>query len=514
MPHITRLPDEILSSIAHYLHRREIAAATQTCRQLQQAFTSQLWNTFSLNTSFSPQGKDKNNLSIGTITSHAHCVRNLEYMGALPSEYYQITFPSLVGLRVNFRSSAAEAAHEYNGNKPVPAQQDRDCITLIRLNPTTRDLHVDSGNLETSRTFWETVFLTLKNPRRLVFDRFEVFRGEALDAFWRAATRFEELSCSGHGMGESAVLTTLSFSRLERLALEMRAHISKMSSSEGNLEWFSKCPNLTRLHWHSLHSEFPTRAFAEHLEQQTWPRLTDLAMTGYIGSDALLSSVIRQLPPLEYFRLESAQFGPHGFPFLRERLFDTIRTLDLERSYGLASRMVLEILTGFRHLEVFKAFFISVSDLRANPETWVCSGLKLLEVFFAVDPTKPSDGELVFQQLSRLTRLEHLDLNARHSWTLSWENFSHLKGQGSLQWRVDSGLQYLSTLRRLRMLVIDNSFHDARMEDVRWMLAHWPVLQTLTCSLSQDPVTRKQFVELFQQHRVSLKLEDGWRSRL
>ncbi|KAF9123420.1 hypothetical protein BGW39_008988 [Mortierella sp. 14UC] len=504
MAHLTHLPDEILAYIAHHLQRRDIAAALQTCHQLQQALISELWKTFSLKAF--PLALD-GGYPVDTITARAHWVRRLEYSGTLPPAYYNITFPNLVALRVNFCTSA-ETKDNSRDTQVLP-KQDWGYTTLIRLNPTIKDLHVDSGSLETSCNFWKTVFVALQSPQRLDFNRFEVVRGEALDSFWRAATRFEEVCCSGCGMNDSAVLSTLSFPRLQRLTVDMRTHVSRRSASGGNLEWFCKCPNLTQLHWHALHTELSTEAFAEQLEQQTWPRLTDLALTGYNGPDALLSLAIRQLPPLEHFRLDAARFGPQGFLYLRGRLFDTIRTLDLEKCHGLGSKMVLEVLTGCPRLEVFKAFCISVSDLRTNPEPWVCLRLKHLEVFFAADHTDPNDGELAFEQLSRLTRLETLDLNAR-GWTLHWKIFSRLKRQGSLQWRLDSGLRHLSTLRRLRTLVIDSSFHDTRLEDLQWMLDHWPVLQKLTCSLLPDPVTRKQFVELFRQHNVSLELEDGW----
>ncbi|KAF9148059.1 hypothetical protein BG015_010237 [Linnemannia schmuckeri] len=275
------------------------------------------------------------------------------------------------------------------------------------------------------------------------------------------------------------------------------------------------CPNLTKLHILSRYTEFPIEAFAKTLEQQTWTQLTDLALTGSGGSDARLSLVTQHLPPLEHFQHESTGFGPQSFRFLHQRLFDNIRTLDMQGCHGLLSRMTLDVLTGCPLLEVFRAFSISVSDIRPNPEPWICLGLKHLEVFFMIDPTRPNeDGELAFEHLSRLEKLETLDLNLRHTWTLSWNVFSRMKRQSSLRWRLDSGLQHLSTLRRLRTLVIDSSFHDVRMEDVQWILGHWPVLERLTCSLSQDPVTRKQFVDLFEQHNVVLEAEDGWRSRL
>ncbi|KAF9146657.1 hypothetical protein BGX30_011849 [Mortierella sp. GBA39] len=348
-------------------------------------------------------------------------------------------------------------------------KQDNDNPTLVRLNPTITHLYVNSGNFATTSGFWMAVFTTLKNPRRLDFHDFGVLQGDALDAFWRACSRFEEIS----------------------------------------VKWFKMCSNLTKLHILNNYAEFPIEAFAKALELQTWAQLTDLALTGSGGSDDPLSLVTRQLPPLGRFQHESAGFGPRSFAFLQPRLFDNVKTLDIQRCNGLLSRTILDILTGCSLLEVLKAFSVSVSDPRSNPESWICLRPKHLEVFFVTDSTRSNDdGELVFKQLSRLERLETLNLNVHHTWALSWDIFSRAKKLSSLRWRLDSGLQHLSTLRRLRTLTIDSLRHDAQMEDVQWMLVQWPVLETVTCSLSQDPLTRKRFVNLFRQHNVILEAED------
>ncbi|KAF9096648.1 hypothetical protein BGX29_008472, partial [Mortierella sp. GBA35] len=106
---------------------------------------------------------------------------------------------------------------------------------LIRLNPTIKDLYIDVKKMDTSPGFWEAASTSLENPRRLHVHGFEVFKGDALDSFWRARSRFEEIPCSGFGFANSFVLPTL------------------------------LCPNLTKLHWHNLWSEFPMESLAESL---------------------------------------------------------------------------------------------------------------------------------------------------------------------------------------------------------------------------------------------------------
>jgi hypothetical protein len=131
------------------------------------------------------------------------------------------------------------------------------------------------------------------------------------------------------------------------------------------------CPNLTKLHINNRYTNFPIGSFAKALEQRTWAQLTDLSLAGTGGSDELTSLIVRHLPPFEYFQHESTGFGPQSFPFLQRFLFDNIRTLGMQECYGVASEMILDILTRCPLLEVRKAISISISDLRSNPEPWI-----------------------------------------------------------------------------------------------------------------------------------------------
>ncbi|KAK5816960.1 hypothetical protein F5H01DRAFT_366337 [Linnemannia elongata] len=500
MSHITLLPYEILVLIANYLDKNDLAVATRTCRQLERHFTPRLWRVFVLRGS--RRGKYH---SIDAVTKNAPSVHSLEYVGTPPRLYYTIAYPNLKTLHIDLPMTIADIQHARIRLLNI------DNSTLVSRNPTITHLYINSGDFETNNGFWESVFMTLKNPRRLDFHGFRVLQGDALDWFWRACTRFEEISVSGHGFANSPVLSTVSFSRIQRLTVYLRAHIPRGTTAGGSIEWFKMCPNLTKLHTFDYGAEFPIEAFAKALEQHTWTRLTDLALIGCVGSDDRLSLIMRHLPPLEHFQHDSRGFGPQSFAFLQQRLFDNVRTLDMQGCHGLLSRMILDILKGCPLLEVFKAFSISVTDIRSNPEPWICLRLKHLEVFFVTDPTRLGDDcELVFEQLSRLESLETLDLDLHFTWTFSWDILDQINGQVSLRWRLDSGLHHLSTLRRLRTLVINSSFCDARMEDVQWMLDRWPDLKKVTCSLSQDPVTKKRCVGLFEQHNVILKLNDGW----
>lgn len=81
-----------------------------------------------------------------------------------------------------------------------------------------------------------------------------------------ACTRFEEISVSGYRFDDSSVLPTISFSRLQRLTVDLRVHLSRRTSADGHMEWFRMCPNLTKLHILHLDAQFPIEEFAEALK--------------------------------------------------------------------------------------------------------------------------------------------------------------------------------------------------------------------------------------------------------
>ncbi|KAF8948400.1 hypothetical protein BGZ47_005173 [Haplosporangium gracile] len=239
--------------------------------------------------------------------------------------------------------------------------------TLTKLR-TVSLLDTIQELLETTSVFWTMVFTVLKNPRCLDFHVIQVLQDDALDLFWRACTRSEKFSVKP---------------------------ISRRTSAGGNMKWSRMCPNLTKLHILNRHTEFPIEVFAKALEQLTRAQLTDLVLTRSGGSDVRLSLVTQHLPPLEHFQYESTGFNSQSFRFLQQLLFDNIRTLDMQGCHGLLSRMTFDVLTGCSLLEAFKAFSISVSDIRSNPELWICLGLKHLEALFTNDPTRPNKvGEL------------------------------------------------------------------------------------------------------------------------
>lgn len=119
---------------------------------------------------------------------------------------------------------------------------------------------------------------------------------------------------------------------------------------------------------------------------------------------------------------------------------------------------------------------------------------------------------LFFKQLSRLLLLEEVDLNGD-----KLLHYVDLKEHTSPRWRLDSGLGLLSTLTKLKTLVIygrtqfDNTQEgrvhehgaDVRSEEVA--LRHWPLLETLSGMLSVDDDTQESLVELVRNRGITFR---------
>lgn len=292
--------------------------------------------------------------------------------------------------------------------------------------------------------------------------------------------RFEELEYSGYDQSRRGLNLDVNLSQLKRLTY---LTVDRNDARDHDLRVLRGCRGLTRLWWSNNIEDFPVDAFVPCLEQSTWPLLEDLALDKVTHSDEDFSAIILHVPHLKHLRLNSTTFGPMCFERLRVRHFDTLRTLRMEVCSRFSSRMALNVLLHCPHLEDFKARHVSADDLLATPQPWACRGLRRLEVSFDgyIDGLEFSNW-LVFEQLSKLTLLEEIDLRSKDNW-------GHIRTDlltGMLQWKLDFGLEQLSALRQLRSLRFDKKAQDMNKRDVEWMLDHWPLLETIYGDLSKD----------------------------
>ncbi|KAG0046219.1 hypothetical protein BGZ83_008609 [Gryganskiella cystojenkinii] len=134
----------------------------------------------------------------------------------------------------------------------------------------------------------------------------------------------------------------------------------------------------------------------------------------------------------------------------------------------------------------------SMSQVNALSPTWVCLGLKTLQVSVQGLRRPPIDDGtslpnslsatldewLVHQQISLLTDLQVLSLGGSPEST--WLR------RETLILSLQSGLSQLSTLRYLRVFNFSYMEHSLTVVEVEWMMEHWPRLRKVIGTIRVD----------------------------
>ncbi|KAF9152463.1 hypothetical protein BG015_005225 [Linnemannia schmuckeri] len=502
MPCIVDLPPEVMDHLGDFIHQRDITNIVLVSQHFRRHFSRLVWKEVSLKPRILK-------VDVDTLRANAASVRSLHYCGHLPVEYFGISFPSLSVLKLETRDtnrSEEERAQQEEKAQEEQQELDSNWARLVRLNSTIRDINISMQedpqlHIKASE-FWEAVGTSLHNPRRLKVGGgyHHIYQDSAKDMFWRAVSRFEEVEYSGYDHWQSEVASRVDFSRLKRLAY----HAATMEETPRSpLEFISRCRGLTTLRLECGSWEFPAGAFLAYLERSTWPLLDDLTLDYGTQLDEDFSAIIRELPPLKQFRLEPYRFGghwfgPQSFGYLGRCHFATLRNLNMGRCASFSSRMALVALQNCHLLEEFSTQRICVFEL-ASSRPWVCLGLKRLASHF--NGNLGRSGIPVFTQLSRLTNLEEIDTSVMDCYETDY--YESGGGYGTIdkgpQWRLDQGLERLSTLTQIRKLTLNKKGQDLVVEDLEWMLKQWPLLDTLAGNFSSDPSMQEQLVAMVEK---------------
>ncbi|KAF8948401.1 hypothetical protein BGZ47_005174 [Haplosporangium gracile] len=503
MTGICDLPQELLTMITVYLHKRDRHQLATTCHNIYQSLIPQLWKEVYLTSdlphymfhrpSYSRLNTTPKKPCITSkrLRPHAPFVRLLSIQGPLQPDLYYIVFPRLYTLLLFYdntyhASTVTKKAFRGVGfHDMIRAEDHSNSANLIRLNPTIKDLQVriDDSASQLPADFWDAVSTTLTNPTRLQVAGMDRIQGDTLDAFWRACSLFEEVILNATLLGNSTLLPQLTFPRLQRISFE---GYCESFDTPRQFAWIRRCPSLTRLHWRFVPYNFPTAGFLEALEQGAWPCLEDLSVGGF-GNESELTRIVSQLPPLRRFCLETERFGWSVFSALRVRLFANIKALDVVRAFVFSSAMAVNVLESCVHLEEFKTILIEAGSIDIT-RPWACLGLKRLVTIFV--STSIGSNKMAFEALSRLTNLEYLDFS---------QDFGQDKmltpyfvrtvvipsGAQSLRWSMDHGLNRLTTLKKLKSVAFEGDDQEIAKEDLKWMYDTWPALEEVRGSTSQ-----------------------------
>lgn len=419
-------------------------------------------------------------INIDTLLIHARKVQSIKLSGPLPAKYFAISFPHLTVLKLKVISTN-------DGSAERNSEQESNWARVIRLNPTIRDIEVllrhNAGGQSTE--IWDAISETLQRPQRLKVwgpSNMPKFSGEVQKSFWRAVGRFEELDYNSSV--DQMTINTHNWVVLTGLQGLSYKGTTSYGYALLHLELFEKFRGLRRFSWSLNGGGFPYKEFIQCLMRSAWPLLDDLALENVYQTDTNFALVMHRLPPLKRLSLGVALFGPLCFGHLKKRQFATLRTLDLTTCENFTSPMALEVLQGCPHLEDFMGRRISMEDLLVTSHRpWICHGLKRLGIHFDND-LAPGDAldanKVVLEHLSRLTSLVDIDMVLDGAQGLECSNVR------ACRWRLDAGLDQLKTLTQLRTIRFDDSVTYMRVEDVQWIVDHWPSLEVLQGYISLD----------------------------
>ncbi|KAK3812574.1 MAG: hypothetical protein JOS17DRAFT_779545 [Linnemannia elongata] len=513
MTTILDLPDEIHLLVGEQLSSKDLYSCIRVCRSFYTTYIPYLWSDI-----YVKEYKGKP-IGVDQLRANSHRVETINYSSTLTDDYYTIVYPRLRTIRTNTHGLHKKDPNVLKVNPHQKAQ-------FARLHPTIKKLYYDQPD-SLSREFWEVVETEWKDFESLELSGIVV--EDAVDIFWRICNRLKTLSFTNVGLlkdhsvdifsrvynllktpsftnveppKDHSILSTLSFPHLRELTIARYSwsfnDIPHQTWPLHLLEQVKKAEGLRYLRWDVIDIPFPSRLLIDAFAEGCWSELCELCIGGPSCTDQDLASTLRLLPSLRLTRLDrsSDSLGPLTYSCLHELYFDHLQNLRVGQCTGFSSAMAQEVLSECVHLVVFDAPHIFVRDIATAPKSWGCSRLEYLTIYIAKqkDDEPGWDGQ-VFQQISRLGRLQRLDLQrSPHSYngnlapaairqlkTLDFrlsplsnsvgtnENSKRDGNDGS----SEDGIRCWSSLVQLQEFSFDGDQQVLGWEEARWMTEHW-----------------------------------------
>ncbi|KAG0203516.1 hypothetical protein BGX28_004236 [Mortierella sp. GBA30] len=372
----------------------------------------------------------------------------------------------------------------------------------ILLNfPRLRKFEIIQGCILPTPTFFNSL---LKCPNLEVLKTSRChFQGGTTESYMRSASvnKLKLLSSKDDTFYRTLPFRDdLKFPELQHLEI---IHDDDMAI-ETQLEWISRCPNLKSFRWESS-SSLPVNKFCQTIPTAC-PNLVSLHLYLEIY-DVDIASIIDAVPRIEELSIQ-CNFETVSMNALR-RHFSWLSKIDIRYGGMMTSPMIQEILCSCPALNSFTANMLHYRDVVARPQDWVCKNLQVFDVgvtFIGVITRPPSWHRIraeqalvlnkrekerlsrahrdIYNRIAQLTDLRHLNICRRNVGILYEEEVFKVS--------LESGLEALSTLKRLKSFSCSNIFAHLRKDEVsdalKWMAEHWRNLETLGDCSRKNPV--------------------------
>ncbi|KAF9114949.1 hypothetical protein BGX27_009379 [Mortierella sp. AM989] len=279
-----------------------------------------------------------------------------------------------------------------------------------------------------------------------------------------------------------------------------RVVIEEPLSAANVVEFLGMCPELRYLYWRSSKMiRFPLPQLASALMDGLWPRLTELDVDGNEMKDDDLAKALDGIGQLVSLRAPKAEFSSLSLQSIRKHI-SSIKTLDLRGCNYVTSSMIQSILCSMITLESLSVGRIGYMDI-VTGSAWTSLNLRELAISIDMDtissdkskektltrsdtsgsPSFEAHQRIVYGRLSSLERLSVLNLQP-----YPLNNYATMKR--TLDLRLISGLEVLSSLKKLVDFSFKMTSQQMSMDEVQWITRNWTSLRKICGRFTSDPV--------------------------
>ncbi|KAF9981789.1 hypothetical protein BGZ65_003573 [Modicella reniformis] len=467
--HPLELP-EIVLSVALFVPQNSLPACALVSKAWHQIFNPFIWRVVKLDS--------KRPYPPKAIQNHCELVKALVIRRVPTLGHTTLRYPKLVSL---------EARCSLNGP---------DIMKFVDYHPFITHLSLWSFWPKSQPCLWDKL-LGLRNLKALALSCLVVGEEDA-DKFWKLCTDIERLDIRHLRITGRGTLSSREFRHIKELTLGLFDGVTVPLC----IEFMQKCPGLTSFEWtanREVDKHFIPK-LTRLIAARTWPDLHRMFVGTFEITDSDLSMIIGSMQRITAFHHYSSEsFGQKSMEQLQPH-FSNLRVLDIRPKDDTINAIGQEVLSSCPLLERLTAPRVDGTAV-ADGKPWVCSRLKALEISFCFDPsTIQRIQPLVLDQLSKLTRLQELNM-----WGLKGPHFPiESRFQGSIDLRLENGLEKLSTLRALRIITFKGTEQRMGEREIDWILEYWTNLECVYGTLNEwELQIDKRLKERLQMHGIS-----------
>ncbi|KAF9318701.1 hypothetical protein BG003_010737 [Podila horticola] len=456
---------EVVLLVANYVNPKDAAASSLVCSTWYSVFRHLVWQTCDLSDA-GKQSPGQKRPRPKDLVQNAHHIRELICSGSSFSDFIEIPCSRLKKLRFHNVTYAS---------RPQWWSQ---LTQLLVQNDQLESIDFDGAREASTLEFWET----LVSRPTLNYVRMNSVRmsAEQFAIFWNGSRGLQRMELYDINIPCSPEFIEERMETLPDLAAITLSHLSASSL-------LKLCPGLRSFRWqnYDLVGDVQLQLLALLIEGQLFPHLESLQVTQV--DDFALATCLSAMGRVKELVIDGSQFGLLSFDAL-ERHFATLQRISLEFVFSISNTQILELLESCPLLKYIRVPKLKASTIMIG-KPWVCLDLEEFRVGVVVGAagiqTIRKRSRAVFERLSKLTRLTHLDIGFHYiqdgnsDSDDSDESDSDIPARQGLDLTLDSGIGQLSTLKNLEELDFCYTVQDMSVKDVTWIRDNWKKLQAV-----------------------------------